>query len=124
MSKMGYFYERNASYELLFADRDLGIVTFLDADFPNFSGIFVPLRHDETNDPILKHVWAYYDFSIEGDRIEQTQGEQEWGTFTTEHESEFFDLIDSDEWWLRKSDGTESLIMIPMFFLNGNIGWR
>jgi hypothetical protein len=120
---MGYFYERNTSYHLLFADRELGIVTFLDADFPHRLGIFVPLRSDETNDPILKHVWAYYDFSIEGDRIEQTQGEQAWG-IRTEQESKFFDLIESEAWLLRKSDGNESSILSPIFSLNGYIEWR
>jgi hypothetical protein len=69
-------------------------------------------------------VWDYYDFWLEGDRIEQIQGEQAQEAFLKENESEFFDLIESEDWMLRKADFNEYSIVCPTFYLSGHLGWR
>ena len=39
-------------------------------------------------------------------------------------EPEFQDLIDSTEWALRDDDGVRHGILIPIFYVGGDIGWR
>ena len=41
-----------------------------------------------------------------------------------ERESEFEDLIESTEWALRDGDGVRHGLLVPIFFVGGEIGWR
>jgi hypothetical protein len=47
-----------------------------------------------------------------------------WEAYTQEREPEFEDLIESTEWALRDEDGVRDGILVPIFWVDGEIGWR
>jgi len=52
-----------------------------------------------------------------------TGDEDEWNKFTEENETQFLDLIESENWYLRDGDHMNP-ILIPNFCQNDEIVWR
>ncbi len=109
-------------YRLFYRDTEIGDVIEEDGDFPNVFGTFRPAAEshgDDTRDRIQQYI-AY---SIAADQLLQGGKEEEWEKFCSEHEPQFLDLIETDDWHLLKGDTIEP-ILIPNFCQDDGIVWR
>lgn len=106
-------------YRLYFEDRQIGTVEQLKADFPNLSGTYELLSSLEMDE---KLIWAYIQYSIEADILFESD-EKKWEVFI-EEESNFSELIDSEDWSLKDKSGETHKIMVPNFCDNNEIVWR
>jgi hypothetical protein len=108
-------------YQLFYGEVHLGDVTEEDADFPNLSGTFQP--SDASDHPeIRRRVGEYVEYSIAADRlIDEPDG---YDTFVEEHEDQFLDLIESEDWWLEDERGERSSILVPNFCRDSGLVWR
>ena len=110
---------------LLYGDVELGEVTHQDSDFPSCSGTWRP--HSNADNPeIRSFIRAYVEYCEHADSLMTPDHHvtPAWEAYTQEREPEFEDLIESTEWALRDQDGVRDGILIPIFGVGDEIGWR
>jgi|KBSSwiStaDraftv2_1062776.scaffolds.fasta_scaffold139792_2 hypothetical protein len=110
-------------YVLLYGDVELGEVTQQDSDFPNCSGTWRPYAQAD-NPEIRSFIRAYVEFSEHADSLRTPDITPAWEAYTREKEPEFEDLIESTDWALRDEDGVRHPLLVPLFGVGGEIGWR
>ena len=109
-------------YVLLYGDVELGEVTQQDSDFPKCFGIWRP--YSRADDPeIRSFIRAYIQFSEHGDSLRTPDITPAREAYTLEREQEFLDLIESPDWALRDEDGVRHPVLVPVFSVDGEIGW-
>lgn len=111
-------------YRLFFGEVELGEVTEEDGDFPSVFGRFTPVDRGDHPD-VRRRVHEYAVYSIEADRLAQDEDDPEaYDRFAEEHEPEFMDLIESEDWFLVNEAGDRIPILIPVFSVDNGIVWR
>jgi len=112
-------------YVLLYGEVELGEVIQRDADFPNCSGTWTPSPNSD-NPEIRSFIRAYVQYSEHADSLMTPDRHSTPASeaYTLEKEPEFEDLIESTDWALRDGDGVRHPLLVPIFFVGGEIGWR
>ncbi len=112
-------------YTLFFDNLKIATVIERDADFPSVSGDYC-LILDNRSSALNQHILNYIAYSIELSRwCEITTSRQEFTDFCERNESEFIDLIETDNWYfLDEKTAKRQLILVPMFHSDREIGWR
>jgi hypothetical protein len=112
-------------YVLLYGDVELGEVTQKDSDFPKCFGAWRPYPHAD-NPEIRSFIRAYVEYCEHAESLmtpdfHSTPASE---SYMLEREPEFEELIESTEWTLRRDDGVRDGILIPIFYVGGQIGWQ
>jgi hypothetical protein len=76
--------------------------------------------------PLIQKIAKYIEYSIASSRIgEALDYGQEAIDFDLANESQFLDLIESDDWYfIEDGTGKKYHLLIPMFHSDREIGWR
>ena len=114
--------DTNKYARLFFGDVELGEVVEEDADFPNLFGTFCP-GAATPNSSLNTKLQRYIAYSVAADELMNEGTEAEWVAFAAEHEPQFIDLIETDDWHLVYADQIEP-ILIPNFCRDNGIVWR
>lgn len=112
-----------ARYVLFFGDHELGTVEPIEADFPNSAGKLT-LAREAWEGSTGGRLREYFDHCLEADQIFLEEGEEPWQDFIAEREPDLADVIDSEDWRLVQEDGASEPITVPLFYLDGTLGWR
>ncbi len=106
-------------YVLLYAQVEIGEVIQRDADFPNCSGTWTPSPNSD-NPEIRSFIRAYVEYSEQADSLMTPDLHSTPASEAYMLES----LIESTDWALRDGDGVRHGLLIPTFWVGGEIGWR
>lgn len=115
-----------AQYRLFYRDVEIGSVIQEDENFPNLFGTFHPIAEIEqghTQNEMFDRIERYIAYSVAADQLMQEGKEDEWDRFVAENESQFLDLIETDDWHLQ-GEGSLELILVPNFCQDNGIVWR
>jgi len=111
------------SYRLFLADLEIAGLVEEDADFPNLFGRLSPLPLDSGH-PLAARVEEFLTYSRTANEVMSAEGEAAWLKYAEAHESEFTDLIESEEWCLVDGQGRRLYILVPNVLADGGIVWR
>lgn len=110
-------------YILIYKNYELGTVAELSSEWPRPSGT-VELNYGLKDlNGELSTIFDYFIFSIKSCDLLENNPYEEYVQFVDENESEFLDIINSKEWYLRDTFGKEHRIVIPIVAENNEIVW-
>lgn len=107
-------------YKLFFQENEVGTILKVDEDFPNLFGRYELSQNLVKQETIISE---YVKYSVEASKLMESD-ETKWLEFIDNKESQFTDLIESEEWKLVDEYGKIHKIMIPNFCDKNEIVWR
>jgi hypothetical protein len=105
-------------YRLYYQEIEIGVVVENDSNFPNVYGDL----HLTINELPIS-INRYIKYSKELKRVLEKNDENEINKYIEDHERDFFELINSNSWFLIDENNKKENILIPIFD-NNKLIWR